>query len=275
LGSLTYTFSDLVALMAKLRAADGCPWDQKQTLQTLQSFLIEESYEVLEAMASGEPDEHCQELGDLLFQIVFQSQLSKEANQFGIEEVVDGIAKKIVRRHPHVFGSKSLRTPAEVVLQWNKIKQEEKTAAGRIQKSVLDGLPAALPALLKAHRLSEKASRIGFDWKNPSEVIPKIREEIGELEEALEDTSEHREPSIAWEIGDLLFALCNLSRHLGFCAEDLLNGANRRFSARFRIVERIVRERGIDMKTADLATLDAIWNEAKMEHQAEPKKGSF
>jgi MazG family protein len=245
--------------MARLRAPQGCPWDRQQTLQSLRAYLLEETYEVLQAMSAGRPDEHCEELGDLLFQIVFQSQIASEAGAFDFSDVVDRIATKIEHRHPHVFGQGTARTPAEVASAWESIKRQEKKRA-----SALDGLPPALPALLFAQRLSERAARMGFDWRSAAEVLPKVQEELDELAQALADPDPNRRQSqVAWELGDALFALTNLSRHLGLVSEDLLRDACERFSKRFRQVERLAGERGIDMKTADLPALDRLWAEAK------------
>jgi tetrapyrrole methylase family protein / MazG family protein len=257
-----YTLDDLIGIMARLRSDEGCPWDREQDHDSLRSFLIEEAYEVLEAIENQDPEAHREELGDVLFQIVFQARVAEELGQFDLSDVIDVIARKIRRRHPHVFGTETARTSGEVVAAWERIKGEEKRlAAGNNEISVLDGVPSSLPALLAAHRLSERAARVGFDWTDPLQVIDKVFEEITELKQALdrEGDKEH----VAWEIGDLLFALVNLSRHLNTCAEDLLRETNQRFSSRFRLVEKMAREREIDMGSADIDTLEALWQEAK------------
>ncbi len=271
-----YSLEDLVAIMSRLRdPRSGCPWDREQSIATLRSFLLEETYEVLEAMEGNDPGEHAGELGDLLFQIVFQSQIASEKGQFDLGEVIDRISRKLVRRHPHVFGDRQALTAAEVPPIWEQIKQQEKAEAGAPRESVLDGLPAALPALLLAHRVSERAARVGFDWENPDQVLDKIKEETGELEQALaipDAEQKHRE--IAWEIGDLLFAATNLARKCNLCSEDLLREANHRFEQRFRLVEQLARERGLDMPTTPLAVLEALWTEAKARLRAETTQRS-
>ncbi len=246
--------------MTRLRAPDGCPWDREQDLDSLRSFLIEESYEVLDAIERRDPKSLQEELGDVLFQIVFQCQVAAEKGWFDIDDVIDGIGRKITRRHPHVFGSEKADTPAEVVATWERVKKEEKSRANKSQPSALDGLPRSLPALLAAQRLSERAARVGFDWRDASEVIPKVAEELEELRLAL---GSGERPEIEWELGDLLFALTNLCRHLDLGAEDLLRACNVRFDARFRLVEKLGRERGIDLAAADIETIESLWREAK------------
>jgi len=246
--------------MARLRSPDGCPWDRDQDLHSLRSFLIEEAYEVLEAIEQGDENALREELGDVLFQIVFQCQLASEQGWFDIDNVIDGIARKITRRHPHVFGKAKAETPAEVVATWERVKKEEKKQAGKSQPSALDGLPRSLPALLFAQRLSERAARVGFDWRDASEVMSKVTEELEELRQALDDG---KRAEIEWELGDLFFALTNLARHLDLSAEDLVRACNMRFDARFRLVEKIGRERGIDLAAADIETLESLWGEAK------------
>jgi len=252
---------DLVRIMARLRAPDGCPWDREQDHHSLKSFLIEEAYEVLDAIESGDKRAHCEELGDVLFQIVFQCQVAEEKGQFDIHDVIDAIATKIVRRHPHVFGSESASTAEEVITKWERIKSEERSEKTPGEaRSALDGLPQALPALLAAHRLSERAARVGFDWQSPDQVQAKVEEEFDELRRAREASDAD---AIAWELGDLLFAISNLARHLGTCAEDLLRSANQRFADRFKLVEKYAAERGIDLERADIELLESLWQEAK------------
>jgi len=260
-----YSLDDLIAIMARLRdPRSGCPWDRQQSLESLRSFLLEETYEVLEAIEGKDPREHAAELGDLLFQIVFQSQIAAENGQFDLGEVIDRISRKLVRRHPHVFGDKQALSAAEVPALWEQVKQQEKTEAGQERQSVLDGLPTALPALLMAHRISERAARVGFDWENTEQVIDKIKEETGELEQAMAlEGAQERQREIAWEIGDLLFAATNLARKCNLCSEDLLREANRRFAQRFRLVEQLAGDRGLDMATTPLQVLEDLWTEAK------------
>jgi len=247
---------ELVEIMARLRAPDGCPWDAQQTLDTLKTFLLEETYEVLEAIEDGDPQSHCEELGDLLFQIVFQCQLAREKGWFDIHQVIGAVASKIKRRHPHVFGQEKVENAEQVVANWERIKKAEKSQ----RTSVLDGLPRALPALLLAHRLSERAARVGFDWQNAEQVQEKIEEEMAELREAM---ATRDLKAIEHELGDLLFALSNLARHLKLAAEDCLRAACGRFVQRFQLLEKMAAERSIDLPSASLDTLEGLWQEAK------------
>ncbi len=242
--------------MARLRSEQGCPWDREQTIESLRSFLLEEAYELLEAIELKDRRAHAEELGDVLLQIVFQSQIAAEEGWFDIHDVINGIAAKLIRRHPHVFGPEKAETSAEVIQSWGKLKKQEKQT-----RSALDGVPGSLPALLRAHRLSDRAARAGFDWETPGQVLEKIREELEELQEAL--GQKETPGKTAWELGDLLFATANLARHLGLCAEDLVREANRRFSDRFRLLESLAQQRRVDIKSADLQTLEALWQEAK------------
>jgi len=242
--------------MARLRSERGCPWDREQTLESLRSYLIEETYELLDAIDQKDRQAQCEELGDVLLQIVFQSQIAAEEGWFDVYDVIHQLAEKLIRRHPHVFGTQKAETSADVIVTWEKQKKKEKS-----QNSVLDGVPRSLPALLQTHRLSDRAARVGFDWKKPEQVLEKMHEEFGELQEALGEKDAPEKA--AWELGDLLFAATNLARHLGLCAEDLLREANRRFSDRFRLVESLARERQVDIKSADLETLESLWQEAK------------
>jgi MazG family protein len=247
---------ELVEIMARLRAPDGCPWDAQQTLDTLKTFLLEESYEVLEAIEKGDPQAHCEELGDLLFQIVFQCQLAREKGWFDIWQVIGAVAGKIKRRHPHVFGQEKVENAEQVVANWERIKKAEKSG----RASALDGLPQALPALLFAHRLSERAARVGFDWQNAQQVQEKVEEEMAELREAM---AARDLQAIEHELGDLLFALSNLARHLKLAAEDCLRSACRRFVRRFNLLEKMAAERAIHLPSASLDTLEGLWQEAK------------
>ncbi len=253
--------------MARLRSDEGCPWDREQTMQSLRPYLLEEAYETLEAIDRGDPAKHCEELGDVLLQIVFQSQLAAEQNRFDVADVVDGICHKLLRRHPHVFGSEKARTADDVIEHWERIKKEEKSDNGDEEApavSILDGVPRSLPALLAAHRMSERAARVGFDWRNPAQVLAKVREELLELEQALDRSAlSEQDRELAWEIGDLLFALANLARHLGLDAEDVLREANARFRKRFALVEQFAGQRSIDLMDATIEELEDLWQEAK------------
>ena len=252
-------FQALVDVMARLRAPDGCPWDREQNYETLKPYLIEEAYEVLEAIDAGAPDHHREELGDLLFQIVFQSRLAEEQGHFDIFDVVEGIRAKMVRRHPHVFGEKKADSPDEVVGNWEQGKREERRRKNA-QASILDGIPAALPALLQASRLTEKASRVGFDWPSIEGVREKVEEELGELSAAMTTGDE---AAIDHELGDLLFSIVNLARFLKINPEEALRRANGRFKARFQHIERSLQAEGRRPEEVDLAELDRRWEAAK------------
>ena len=245
--------------MARLRGPDGCPWDREQSLASLRPYVLEETYEVLEAIDAGDPREHCEELGDLLLQIVFQAQLAKEAGQFSFEDVAEAIADKLVSRHPHVFGNVEVKDAEGVLKQWAELKRKEKQARGG-GKSVLEGVPREMPALARADRLTEKASRIGFDWPDATGARDKVAEELRELDEAV---ASGNRPAIEHELGDLLFAVANLSRKLQIAPEEALRGAVRRFIQRFEHVERGLARRGVPPGQATLAQMDELWNEAK------------
>ena len=247
-------FESLMATMSALRGINGCPWDREQSLETLKSYLIEEAYEVIDAIDGGQPQEHLEELGDLLFQIVFQSQIRAETNDFTLLDVARVIDEKMQRRHPHVFGNTKAETSDAVARNWDQLKQEE-----RVQKqdhSRFSGVPIHLPALLRAQRLGEKASRLGLDWHDAHDVIPKIREELHEFEDALQYASTHEQET---EFGDLLFTLVNLARHLGIDAENALALANKKFERRARFVEA-----GLSAKNPpDAEEVEALWVDAK------------
>jgi MazG family protein len=257
----TRTFEALVAIMDRLRDPGGCPWDREQTYGTLRGFLLEEAYEVAEAIDDGDPEHLREELGDLLFQVVFLSRLAKEEGRFDAGDVVEGIATKMIRRHPHVFAEDSAEDAAEVLRKWEEIKKREKADAGKPQRaSLLDGLPRALPALVKAQRLGDKAARVGFDWPEAGAVIGKVEEELDELRRALRDDDL---AGASEELGDLLFATAMLGRKLGVDPEAALEAANAKFRRRFAGVERALHERGVPLEQAGLELMDRIWNETK------------
>jgi MazG family protein len=251
------SLSELVEVMDRLLAPDGCPWDREQTLDSLRPFLLEETHEVLDAIERGTPADHCEELGDLLMQIVFQAALRRTEGAFDIDDVVRGIAGKLVRRHPHVFGDASAETADEVLAQWSKIKEAEK---GPSAASVLEGVPVSLPALARAQQLGSRAGDVGFDWPAIDGTRNKVTEEVGELDGAIASGDRSR---IESEVGDLLFAVVNLSRKLKVDAESALRGANQRFEARFHFIEDRLREQGRGPRDADLKELDALWDQAK------------
>jgi MazG family protein len=261
----------LLSIMEKLRGPDGCPWDREQTLRSLRPYVLEETYEVLEAIDAGDPREHCEELGDLLLQIVFQAQLAREEGSFDFADVAEAISGKLVSRHPHVFGSSQVKDAEGVLRQWAALKREEKKAKGG-GESVLEGVPREMPALARADRLTEKASRIGFDWPDAAGARAKVAEELGELDQAM---AAGDRVEIEHELGDLLFAVANLSRKLGIPPEEALRGTLGRFVARFGHVERELARRGVPHGGATLAEMDALWDEAKaLEHQAKTDTAS-
>lgn len=251
----------LASLMERLRGPQGCPWDRKQTLQNLKVYLIDEAYEVLQAVDSGDPQLLCEELGDLLFQIVFMARLAQEQGSFDLEEVISRIEEKMIRRHPHVFGDASASTPQEVLNQWDSLKKAEGKSSGT---SALSGIPEGLPALYRAYRLGLKAAKVGFDWPGPREVMDKVREELGELEKALEKQQTAR---ASQELGDLLFALANLARHLGREPEGVLRQANQKFQRRFEMMEQALKARGMSPREAGLEQMEQLWGEAKAVEQ--------
>jgi MazG family protein len=249
----------LLAIMARLRGPGGCPWDREQTLETLRPYVLEETYEVLEAMESGDAREHCEELGDLLLQIVFQAQLTSEAGAFDFADVADAISKKLVSRHPHVFGDAQVADAEAVMKQWVELKRKEKAAKGG-GKSVLEGVPRELPALARADRLTEKASRVGFDWPDATGARLKIDEEVAELDAAIAG-GDRKE--IEHELGDVLFAVANLARKLGFPPEEALRRSVGRFIDRFHYIEEQLESRGIAQGQASLEEMDRLWDAAK------------
>lgn len=252
--------SELSRIMARLRAADGCPWDREQTLETLKAYLIEECYELVGAIDAGAVDEHREELGDVLLQVVFQSQIRAESGEFGLAEVADAISDKLVRRHPHVFGNESAKSAAEVHTNWESIKAEERKAKGQPRSGRLAGVPRSLPALLQAYRIGQKASSAGFDWPEASGAWDKLHEELAELEEAMAgDDRAHLEE----ELGDVLFALCNVARHAGLDPEDALRGANMKFQRRFEVIESELDRLGERFEESSLDRLERLWELAK------------
>ena len=252
------TFARLVEIMATLRGPTGCPWDREQTSDTLKPYLVEETYEVLEALEAKNLHEFKEELGDLLLQIVFHSQLMAEAGVFTIDDVAQAIGDKLVRRHPHVFGDVKVKDADEVVQNWAKIKAQEK--AGKTDRSVLAGVPHGAPALIQAQRLGEKASRVGFDWSSAADVFQKVEEEMQELAATLPSAETERQEH---ELGDLLFALTSLARHLNIDAETALRKAGKRFNTRFRYIEEQLTANYEDIHHTSLTRLEELWQEAK------------
>lgn len=254
----------LHSIMTRLRDPEtGCPWDRVQTLETLKPCVLEETYELLAAMDRPDDREnYVEELGDVLLQVMFQCVMAEEKKAFSFDDVANAISDKLVRRHPHVFGDVVADDPAAVLRNWERIKQQEHKKEAR--HSALDGVPPALPALLKAQRTQEKAARVGFDWKDAQGPLAKIREELAELEEAVAasaDTS--RDPHVKDELGDLLFSVTNLARHLKADSESALANTTAKFARRFRAVEAGAKVAGRDLKDMTLAEMDALWDRAK------------
>jgi ATP diphosphatase len=257
----------LLAIMRDLRdPATGCPWDLEQSFDTIAPYTIEEAYEVADAIARQDLDELRQELGDLLLQVVYHSQMAEELGRFGFADVVEGITRKMVRRHPHVFGSQAERSMPPPKGFWEAEKAKERAQAGSAPKGVLDGVPVALPALSRAVKLQSKAARVGFDWPSSDEVLTKIAEECRELRDAAHGSE--ADAHTVEEYGDLLFAMANLARHLGIDPEAALRGANAKFERRFRHIEKELEARGRTPAQSDLAEMDGLWNDAKAKERA-------
>ncbi len=255
----------LVDIMERLLAEDGCPWDREQTLQTLRPFLIEEAHEVLDAIDDGDPAGHREELGDVLFQIVFHAALRAREGAFGIDDVVASIAGKMIFRHPHVFGDAKVKDSAEVLANWDVLKAAEKGDGPARKKRALDGVPRGLPALLRAQRIGEKAAKVGFDWPDARGVVDKIHEELREIDEAVRAKDAG---AIAREVGDLLLATSRLAAKLGVAPEDALREATGRFERRFGAVEDELQRRGRTPAESNLAEMDELWGAVK---RSEPR----
>jgi tetrapyrrole methylase family protein / MazG family protein len=250
-------FNDLIRLMAKLRSPEGCPWDREQTHHTIKGHLVEEAFEVIDALDRADFDELQEELGDLLLQVVFHSQMAAEAGRFSIDDVIDGIVAKLKRRHPHIFARSDAETPAQVLSQWEIIKAGEKD-----RPSHLTGVPESLPALAQSQKLQQKAARVGFDWRRGEDVLDKLAEEVGEF---LAVKKLNDRESMEDEFGDILFTLVNLARHLDIDAELALRRINKKFRYRFGRMERTARERGEDFAPMPLEEKEKLWNLAKEE----------
>lgn len=259
------SFDELVKIMKTLQAPGGCPWDREQTHESLKPYLIEETYELAEAIDSGKDEAIAEELGDVLLQVVFHAELAEREGKFTIDDVINGISKKMIRRHPHVFGDTDVENSSQVLTNWEEIKRQEKREK-KAGGSVIDGLPANLPALIKARRIQEKVSRVGFDWSRTEEVMCKIEEELGELKEA---SANNDRAAIEEELGDLLFAVANLARFVSLCPEDALRKTIDKFARRFRYIETELPKRGKKLGEASLEEMDELWEEVK---KTEPKK---
>ena len=273
-------FAKLSAVMARLRAPGGCPWDREQTHSTLRTYLIEEAYEVLDALDSHDDAKFAEELGDLLLQVLFHAQIAAEQRRFSINDVIREIHDKMIRRHPHVFGTVNAKTSAEVLRNWEQIKKHERQSKSKVSSSAsftsstpatsvpsyLDGVPHALPALLEAFQLTRKAARIGFDWDDVEGIFDKLHEETSELREVL-----HKKQSperIEGELGDVLFVAVNLSRFLHVDPEIALKKASTKFSCRFHEMERIARHQGTTLAEIPRSQLESLWDQSKQHEQA-------
>jgi MazG family protein len=268
------TFTDLVELMDRLREPGGCPWDREQNYATLAPFLLEESYETFDALEEarqGRPDALREELGDLLFQITFLARVAKERGEFTIDDVIEGLHTKMVRRHPHVFGEVQADNSAAVLRNWEAIKADEKRAAGKDQESrdssILDGVSAKAPALMEAHQISTKVARVGFDWESVDQIFAKLEEEVEELRVAIEQHKQSADEAdhvhMREEIGDMLFVVTNIARHLNVEPEAALKLANRKFRQRFAHIEKRLREQSLKLGEVPTADLEELWQEAK------------
>lgn len=248
-------FAELSAVIRRLRSPGGCPWDREQTHESLKPFVVEETYEVVDAIDDGRPEPLREELGDLLLQIMLHAQIADEDGQYDVADVVTGLSRKLITRHPHVFGEVEVEGSDEVLVNWEKIKKEEKAGRG-----LFDGIPSQIPGLLKAARMGEKAGRVGFDWPDVAGVREKVEEELRELDEAVAggDPAE-----VEHELGDLLFALAQWGRHLGQFPEEALRAACSRFSSRFSVLDRLIIESGRTVEECTMEELEAAWQEAK------------
>jgi len=288
LRTMSERFTKLIALMATLRAVNGCPWDRKQTHDSLKPYLLEETYEVLETIDQRDDAKLREELGDVLLQVIFHSQIATEAGTFTVDDVLDTLAEKLIRRHPHVFGNSdqtgALTNGEQVVTQWEHIKRAEREAAGGAQ-SALDGVPKTLPALLRAYQTQARAARVGFDWPHNAagleQIFGKVAEEVGELKNALAQAQSVAEPAptqpggqaeIEAELGDILFSLVNLARFVKVNPEEALRGSTNRFIDRFHLVEARAAEKGTPLTDMTLAEMDLLWEEAK-QRLARPVQG--
>lgn len=253
-------FQALVDIMARLRAPGGCPWDREQTFDTIKAYLLEETYEVLDAIDARDWDELRGELGDLMLQAVFFSQMAAEKDLFGIEDALDAINEKLIRRHPHVFGNETAEDAGDVKKIWSEVKAEEKRQKGRENTPLLGSIPRGMPALVEAQQITSRAAHVGFDWENPGQVLEKLHEELQEFEEARRGTS-HEE--LEGELGDMLFVLVNLARFVKVDPEQALRRTNAKFRQRFGYIERKLAERGKSLAEASIDEMEELWQEAK------------
>lgn len=264
---MSKSFDELVSVMARLRAPGGCPWDAEQTYQSLSQYLLEEAYETFDAIhaagESGDTSHLVEELGDLLLQVVFHSTIAVERGDFTIDDVAEGVAKKLVLRHPHVFGDEKLERAQDVLDNWDTLKANERRASGKPEKvadSLLDEVPVHFPALLEGLKITKKAAKVGFDWDDKERIFAKLDEEVTELKNAIDKNDAS---NIDEEIGDLLFVVVNLARHLDVEPETALKKTNRKFRRRFRFVEDQLKDAGSNTNDATLEEMDSLWEQAK------------
>ncbi len=264
---MSKSLDDLIAVMARLRAPGGCPWDREQTYSSLSQYLLEEAYETFdaihEATETGDTANLREELGDLLLQVIFHSTIGAEIGDFTIDDVADGVTQKLILRHPHVFGDAVLTRAEDVLDNWDQLKADERKASGKVEKeldSILDEVPVHFPALLEGLKLTKKAAKVGFDWENAGQIFAKLDEETAELRSAIERGETE---NIAEEVGDLLFVVQNLARHLDVEPETALKKTNRKFRERFRFIEDSLKSNGRSLTNADLKEMDDLWNLAK------------
>jgi MazG family protein len=261
---MSVNFDELVNVMARLRAPGGCPWDREQTYESLAPYLLEEAFESFDAIqeaAAGKPENLREELGDLLLQIIFHSQIAEEKGDFTIEDVCAVITKKMILRHPHVFGDKKLDTASDVLQNWDELKRAEREITKkdeRAKDSILDDVPIAFPALIEANKLTKKAAKVGFDWENAEHIFDKLTEETEELKSAIS-----ADENVEEEIGDLLFVVVNLARKFDIEPETALKKTNRKFRQRFKFIEAELKKRGKSLEESTLEEMDALWNNAK------------
>ena len=258
------SFEHFVGIIDRLRSPGGCPWDREQTHKTIRQATLEEAYEVVHAIETGDAANLKEELGDILLHVVFHADIAKRAGDFTIDDVVASISEKMVRRHPHVFGSAEAETSEAVLRNWEELKKQERSAKGLAEHaSILDAVHRHVPAVMEAQAISEKAAKVGFDWKNAADVRGKIEEELNEISAAMLETGDGRQARLEDEVGDLLFAVINLGRKLGVDAETALRGTNRKFRKRFAQVEAGLAKDGKGPKDATLDEMEALWQAAK------------
>ncbi len=253
-----YNFDDVLSIIRRLRSDDGCPWDNEQTYGSLRKYLLEETYEALDAIDSGDFSMLCEELGDCIWEILFIARIAEQEKRFSIDDVVQVLAKKMIRRHPHIFGEAKIKDSEAVLKQWARIKLEEGKTS--FTSDILDKIPKSTPALLRAYRIGERVAKVGFDWENGDQVMEKFHEEIDEFKEAMDHGNKKR---MEEEFGDMLFALSQVARHLDISPEDALRNASDKFTRRFSQVEKEAKEKGQELANMSIDQLEALWKNSK------------